>query len=308
MNAADIRQVLKTFGAEPSGEWHDRYVSVNGLRFHYVEAGTGPVVLLLHGFPEFWYAWRYQIPALAQAGFRVIALDLRGYNESAKPVGRQNYEIDTLSDDVLGVIHALDQPRCVVIGHDWGGAIAWHLAMREPQAVERLIILNAPHPYTFFRELPTLRQLRKSWYMFFFQLPWLPEKLLRAGDYAGLGHTLRNDPARRGAFTEADIACYKLALAQPGALTAAIHYYRALFTRKLFRLKRQIRPIETPTLLIWGMQDRYLGLDLIKGLAPWVPNLQIERIPEASHWVQADAPERVNHLIIEFLRRGRETP
>ncbi len=308
MSAADIRQLLEAFRANPPVEWHDRYVSIQNLRFHYVEAGTGPLVLLLHGFPEFWYAWRHQIPALAQAGFRAIALDLRGYNESAKPVGRQHYWIETLTDDVLGLIQALGQQRCAVIGHDWGGAIAWHLAMRYPQTVEKLIVLNAPHPYCFFRELPTLRQLRKSWYMFFFQLPWLPEKLLRAGDYAVLAHLLRHDPARPGTFTEADIACYKLALAQPGALTATINYYRVLLSRHLFQLKRQIRPIEAPTLLIWGEQDRYLGLDLIKGLAPWVPNLQIERIPEASHWVQADAPGRVNRLIIDFLRKGRETP
>jgi len=291
--------------ADKAQEWHDHYIMVNGIRLHYVETGTGPAVLLLHGFPEFWYSWRYQIPALAKAGFRVIALDLRGYNESAKPVGRKSYRIETLTDDVLGIIQTVVQGRCVVVGHDWGGAIAWNLAMRYPQAVEKLIVLNAPHPHCFFRELQTLRQLRKSWYMFFFQLPWLPEMLFRAGGYAWLDHILRSEPVRRDAFTEADIAFYKKALAQPGAITAAINYYRALFQRNVFELKRQIGPVDLPTLLIWGEQDRYLGLNLTQRFERWVPDIRIERIPEASHWVQADAPGRVNQLIIDFLRSGR---
>ncbi|HYE37599.1 alpha/beta hydrolase [Methylocaldum sp.] len=286
-----------------SPHWHHRYAVVNGMRLHWVEAGTGPLVVLLHGFPEFWYAWRHQIPALAKAGFRVIALDLRGYNESEKPVGIRRYRVETLADDVLAIIHALGQERCAVVGHDWGGAIAWYLAMRHPEAVENLIVLNAPHPERFFQELRTLAQLRKSWYVFFFQFPWLPERLFRAGDYARLGHLLRTEPVRRDAFTEADIRCYQEALAQPGALTAALNYYRALFTRNLLQLRRQIRPIHAPTLLIWGEQDRYLGVGLTQGLERWVPDIQIERIPEASHWVQADAPEHVNSLIIGFLRK-----
>jgi len=303
MKAADLAKA--GCAAVDSRQRSDRYVVVNGIRLHYVEAGTGPAVVLLHGFPEFWYSWRHQIPALAEAGFRVIALDLRGYNESEKPLGRRPYGIETLTDDVLGIIRAECGGRCAVVGHDWGGAIAWHLAMHHPKAVEKLVVLNAPHPYCFFRELKTLAQLRKSWYMLFFQLPRLPELLLRAGDFAWLSHVLRTDPVRPDAFTEADIACYKQALAQPGAMTAAINYYRALFRRNPFALRRQIRPIGAPTLLIWGERDRYLGLDLVKGLEPWVPNIRVERITEASHWVQMDAPERVNHLIIDFLRCSR---
>jgi pimeloyl-ACP methyl ester carboxylesterase len=283
--------------------WNHRYAVVNGIRLHWVEAGTGPLAVLLHGFPEFWYSWRHQIPALAQAGFRVVALDLRGYNESEKPARIRSYRIETLADDVLGVVRALGQKRCAVIGHDWGGGIAWYLAMHHPQVVENLIVLNAPHPVRFFQELRTLAQLRKSWYLFFFQLPWLPERLFRADHYAGLGHLLRTGPVRREAFTEADIQCYKRAIAQPGAITAALNYYRALCSRNLFQFRRQIRPIDAPTLLIWGEQDRYLGLGLTQGLEPWVSNIQIERIPEASHWVQADALERVNALIIRFLRK-----
>lgn len=303
MKAADLAQA--ECAAAGSRQWADRYIVVNGIRLHYVEAGTGPAVVLLHGFPEFWYSWRHQIPALAEAGFRVIALDLRGYNESDKPPGPRSYDIDTLAADVLGVISAEGGGRCAVVGHDWGGAIAWHLAMHHPQSVERLIVLNAPHPYCFFRELKTLAQLRRSWYMLFFQVPRLPEWLLRAGDFASLSRVLRSDPVRPDAFSEADIARYKQALARSGAMTAAINYYRALFRRDPFALRRQMRPIEAPTLLIWGERDRYLGLNLIEGLEPWVPNIRIERIPAASHWVQMDAPERVNHLITDFLRDDR---
>jgi pimeloyl-ACP methyl ester carboxylesterase len=303
MNAADLARA--GCAQTDSWRWNDRYAVVNGIRLHYVEAGTGPAIVLLHGFPEFWYSWRHQLPALSAAGFRAIALDLRGYNESEKPLGIRSYDIEALTDDVLGIIRAEGGGRCAVVGHDWGGAIAWHLAMHHPQWVEKLIVLNAPHPYSFFRALKTLAQLRKSWYMLFFQLPRLPEMLLRAGDCAWLSHVLRTDPVRRDAFTEADIARYKEALAKPGAATAAIHYYRALFRRNPFALPRQIRPIEAPTLLIWGEYDRYLGLDLIQGLEPWVPNLRIAAIAEASHWVQLDAPERVNRLIIDFLRTGR---
>ena len=155
-------------------DWIHRDAVVNGVRLHYVESGSGPPVILLHGFPEFWYAWRQQIPALAAAGFRVVALDQRGYNTSAKPKGIQHYQLETLADDVLGMIHAVGEEKAVVVGHDWGGAVAWAFAMRHPEAVDKLIVLNAPHPRRFLEELRGFAQLRKSWYILLFQLPWLP--------------------------------------------------------------------------------------------------------------------------------------
>lgn len=285
----------------PDG-WHHRKATVNGVRLHYVEAGQGPLVVLLHGFPEFWYAWRHQIPALTAAGFRVIALDQRGYNTSAKPAGVAAYRLERLVDDVVGIIHAAGEDHAVIVGHDWGGAIAWSLAMRHPETVHRLIVLNGPHPRRVFEEFRTAAQLRKSWYIFFFQLPWLPEWLLRRGNYRALDIVLSRDPVRAGAFTAADIAAYRTALAQPGALTAAINYYRALFRRNLFDLYREQRRIDCPTLLIWGEQDRYLGLRFTENLERWVSALTVARIPGASHWVQADAPERVNALLLDFLR------
>src|SRR5438270_1816807 len=250
----------ETLPGNPPCVVHHRYATVNGVRLHYVEAGPQPATvkgrarlcLALHGFPEFWYAWRHQIPALAGAGFRAVAPDLRGYNLSDKPAGVAAYSLEALSGDVAGLISHLGERRARVAGHDWGGAVAWHLAIRHPDLIERLAILNAPHPAAFRRELGTLTQLLKSWYIFFFQLPRLPEKVIRAGNYAGLGRTLRQQPVRPGAFTPEDIRRYKEALDQPGALTAALNWYRALFRRPVGREPWVERPVQVPTLLIWG--------------------------------------------------------
>ncbi len=281
--------------------WEHRQAIVNGIRLHYVEAGAGPLVILLHGFPEFWYAWRHQIPALAAAGCHVVAPDMRGYNLSEKPAGVRAYMLASLTADVAALIEHLGAAQATVVGHDWGGGVAWAVPMRYPHLVERLVILNAPHPGAFLRELKTPDQLRKSWYMFFFQLPWLPELAIRSGNSAILRDMLRHEPTRPGAFSEEDIGLYVQALMQPGALTAALNYYRALGRRSPLRAAREIRRIDVPTLLIWGEQDPYLGIRLTMNLERWVSDLRVERIPEASHWVQADAPERVNSLINGFL-------
>ena len=160
--------------------WQHREIITNGLRMHYVIQGTGPLIVLLHGFPEFWYSWRFQIPFLAEHGYTVVAPDLRGYNDTEKPPS--GYNVSTLLRDIVGLIRSLEYEKAIIVGHDWGGALAWSFAMRYPQMTERLVVLNAPHPWAFFRELRTLKQLRKSWYMFFFQIPWLPEYIL------GLNH------------------------------------------------------------------------------------------------------------------------
>ena len=277
-----------------------RYADLSGLRLHYVEAGNGPPVLLLHGFPDFWYSWRYQIPALAGAGFRVIAPDLRGYNLSDKPSGVASYRTEAVVEDLAGLIRTCGAERVAVIGHDWGGGVAWLFAMRHPELVRRLAILNAPHPAVFRRALRHPRQLLRSWYMFFFQIPWLPEALLRAGNYASLRRTLRTDPLRPGAFTREDLDRYVEAASQPGALTAGINYYRALFRYGL-RQTRELKRIEAPALVIWGEQDRYLGKELARPDSRWVPNVRVERFPDASHWVHMDRPERVNALLLDFL-------
>jgi pimeloyl-ACP methyl ester carboxylesterase len=277
-----------------------REAAVNGVRLHYVEAGDGPPVVLLHGFPQFWHTWRHQVPALAAAGFRALAPDQRGYNLSDKPPAIDDYRVENLAADVAGLIRHTGHARAAVVGHDWGGAVAWAVAIRHPELVERLVILNSPHPAAFARELRTAAQLARSWYVFFFQLPWLPEWTIRRGNFAGLERVLRRDPVRPETFTDEDIRLYKEALARPGALTAALNWYRALGRRA----NRPTGPrlVRAPTLLIWGERDRYLGRRLSEGLEPWVPDLRVERMPDASHWVPEEWPERVNGLMIDFLR------
>jgi pimeloyl-ACP methyl ester carboxylesterase len=278
-----------------------RYADLAGVRLHYVEAGEGPLVVLLHGFPEFWFSWRFQIPALAAAGFRVVAPDMRGYNLSDRPKGVEGYALETLARDVERLIRALGEERAVVVGHDWGGIVAWAVAMLYPERVGRLVILNVPHPERLARGLRTPRQLLKSSYAFFFQIPWLPEKVLRAGDFAIVRSVFRNDPVRPGTFGEDDMGRYVEALSRPGALTAAINYYRALARRAPALARTLRRRIEAPVLVIWGQRDLFLVPELARPNPALVPDARVERLPDASHWVQQDRPERVNALLLGFL-------
>jgi epoxide hydrolase 4 len=275
-------------------ELKDGFVEVDrDVRLHYVEAGEGPLVVLLHGFPEFWYSWRLQLTALAAAGFRTVAVDQRGYNLSSKPDGLEAYRVRTLARDIERLIIGLGAERASLVGHDWGGGVAWRFAWRYPERLVRLAILNAPHPERFLRGLRTLRQLRKSWYMFFFQLPRLPEALLRANNFAAI---------RRELPTSADASRYIEALNQPGALTATLNWYRAMFRAGVPSASSVQQPIEAPVLVIWGERDRYLGVDLAQPDPRLVPYARVERLPDATHWVQVDQPEAVNSLLIEFLK------
>jgi pimeloyl-ACP methyl ester carboxylesterase len=305
--------------------WTHGETVANGMRLHYVEAGDpdDPLVLLLHGFPEFWYAWRHQLPALAEAGYHVVAPDLRGYNTSEKPNGVDAYRLRYLVRDVLGLIDEFGDAEGedkngeslpLLVGHDWGGLIAWEVAIRHPERVERLAVLNAPNPGRFQHELGSPSQLRKSWYVFFFQTPRAPEAAIRAGDFRAISRLLRDDPVDPNAFDAVDIERYKDALSKPGALTAAINYYRALARENpLGTLKRAItggrsrppahRRVRVPTLLLWGEEDSALSVSLTEGLDPWVEDLRVERL-YASHWVQADAPDEVNGLLVDFLGEG----
>jgi pimeloyl-ACP methyl ester carboxylesterase len=281
-----------------------REAQLGEVRLHYVEAGTGKLVVLLHGFPEFWYSWREQIPAVAKAGYRVVAPDMRGYNLSSKPQGIDNYQLDLLAADVANLIRHLGESRAVVVGHDWGGAVAWHFAMHFPEMVDRLVVLNGPHPAAFRRDLFSTSQIFRSWYIFFFQLPHVPESVFRADDFAGLDQLFRRHPRRRGAFNDEDIRAYKQAFSQPGAVESAINYYRAAFRSLLTGRFRPTQPILAPVLLIWGELDKHLGVSLTRGLEKWVPRIRIVRLPEASHWVQHDEPERINKLLVEFIQTG----
>lgn len=282
--------------ADESGWTHHEAV-VNNLRLHWVEAGEGPPVLLLHGFPEFWYEWRHQLPALARMGFRAIAPDLRGYNGSEKPSGVAAYRIENLVGDVQGLIRHLGVERAYVVGHDWGGVVAWWLAMIAPEQVDRLVIINAPHPQAFRRELMTPDQMLRSWYAAAFQVPLLPEAAFRANGFALLERIFRASSVRPGAFTDEDLRRYREAAARPGAITAMINYYRAAARYP----GPPARAITAPTLLIWGEEDQALSIRLTEGLDAWVPGIRVERIPGVSHWVPAEAPDRVNELLAGFL-------
>jgi pimeloyl-ACP methyl ester carboxylesterase len=276
------------------------YIQVNGIRMHYVTAGEGPPLLLLHGFPEFWYSWRHQIAALSRH-FTVIASDMRGYNETDKP--DWGYEVDVLVSDMIELLRRFGYERAIVVGHDWGGAIAWALAMTYPHRVERLIVLNCPHPGLFAQALRSNpRQMLRSLYFGFFQLPWLPEALIRANDYALIDQVFRGQSIRKDAFSAEDIEMFKDAISKPGALTAALNWYRAVGRSGGLSLRRGAESrIEIPTLLIWGEEDQALGKELTYNTDQFVPNLQVRYIPQCSHWVQQEQPELVNRYIIEFL-------
>ncbi|MEO6325305.1 MAG: alpha/beta fold hydrolase [Thermoanaerobaculia bacterium] len=272
---------------------------VNGVRLHYVEEGSGPLVVLLHGFPDFWFSWRSQLPALAAMGFRVVAPDMRGYGESDKPAGTAAYRMDVLTTDIAELVKHLGEKKASVVGHDWGGAVAWSLPRYHPQLVERLVILNSPHPRAFRRELATSQQLFRSWYMFFFQLPVIPEMAIQLANFSPLERALTK---LGGNLTPEELDQYRQAWKRPGALTAALNYYRAAFQLTAPRTPSRI---ETPTLLIWGEKDPALGVSLTEGLDKWVPNLKIEKLPNAGHWVHWDATATVNRLIGAFLSEGK---
>ena len=277
-------------------------VPTNGVTLHVVQAGPldGPLVILLHGFPEFWYGWHKQIDALVEAGYRVWIPDQRGYNLSDKPKGIAPYNMDETAADVIGLIDAAGRQKAHVIGHDWGAAVAWRTAMKYRERLEKLVILNVPHPTVSGR---TIRrhpiQRRKSWYIFFFQIPWLPEQLIRLNNWRGfIANGLGR--ARPGAFSEADIDEYRKAWSQPGAMTAMINWYRAV--RRTPPKSPPDRRVSTPTLIIWGVHDDYIIPEAAQMSLDFCDNARLEYIESATHWVQHDEPERVNRLIVEFLK------
>lgn len=282
--------------------WQHATLSTNGIRMHYVTQGTGPLIVLLHGFPEFWYSWRFQIPVLAEQGYRVVAPDLRGYNETEKPAS--GYDILTLLGDIAGLIEALGEEHAIIAGHDWGGVLAWQFAIDYPQMTERLIVLNAPHPGAMLRELRRPAQVRKSWYIFFFQLPWLPEYVLSRNHANEIGRMLRGAALQKQVFSRAETARYQAAMSKPGAIRAALAYYRQLFRRGLRTYRRRNLQVRAPTLLIWGEQDIALDIALTRDLDCWVPDLRVTYVARSGHWVQQEQPEEVNLAVLAFLQEA----
>ena len=270
---------------------------LSGVRLHYVEAGEGPLVVLLHGFPDFWYGWRHQIPALARAGYRVVAPDLRGYNLSSRPTGLAAYSLPTLAGDIRELILERGEREAALAGHDWGAMVAWGTAAFHPEVVRRLAILNVPHPHRMAEGLRTWRQLRRSWYIVFFQLPFLPERALRAAGYRSMREAIEGG-APPGTVSPVELEAYVEAWRRPGAITAMLAYYRAAGRA----LGRRLPPIAAPTLVIWGERDHYLGVELAEPDRADVPALErVELLPGSSHWVMRDEPERISELLAEFF-------
>lgn len=278
-------------------------IQTRGLRFEVVIAGeeSDRLALLLHGFPEHPYSWRYQIPLLARLGYRVWAPSLRGYGKSDRPLAVGDYRIDKLEQDVADLIAASGSKRVTLIGHDWGAAIAWTFAMYHPGELERLVIMNVPHPVRMQEGLRTLKQLRKSWYMVFFQLPGVPERALSAAGYAQVGRAIRGSAVHKERFTDEVLEVFRRNAAEPGALTAMLNYYRALPRAFALAKQRGTPVIETKTLLVWGEQDIALGKELTYGTDALVADLTVRYLPDSSHWVQQDTPEHVNAMLEAFL-------
>lgn len=286
------------------------YADVNGIRLHYAESGAAnrsdKLVILLHGFPEFWYSWQKQLEALG-GSFHVVAPDMRGYNLSDKPPRVEDYKIDRLVGDVLGLIDHFGAKQAAVVGHDWGAGVAWAVAQKHPERVSKLAVLQVPLLAAWRANL-TFKQLRRSWYMFFFQIPGLPEWLIRRRDFRAIERTFTERVARKKSFTADDVARYKEAARQPGALTGAINYYRAnVFDRFVSRnrqggAKKKGGGIRVPTLFIYGEQDFAIVPATVRGLEKYIDAYYREvRIADSGHWVQNEAPAEVNAALLEFL-------
>src|SRR5689334_19414662 len=279
-------------------ELREGYAELDDVKLHYVELGEGPLVLLLHGFPEFWFGWRLQIKPLADAGFRVVAPDMRGYNLSSRPTAVKDYDTEHLTADIRALVHERGADSAFLVGHDWGGSVAWATAMAHPEVVDRMAILNAAHPRKLSEGLHQPGQLRKSWYFFFFDLPKLPESVVHANNWHFFRHFLQdaNPP-----YTSDEIDRYVEAWSQKNAATGMINYYRSSVRQSPKKAAAQLRPISAPTLVIWGEKDGYLGPELAEPDHDDVPNLRVERLADASHWVHHDEHERVTQLLIDFF-------
>jgi len=288
-----------------------RSIAANGLSFVIDECGQGPdIALCLHGFPESRFSWRHQLPVLATAGWHAVAPDLRGYGDSSRPAKQSDYHIDHLVADVAAMFDTLAaeaaaaaQPpgRRLLVAHDWGAIIAWVFALRNTRALDGLVIMNVPHPRVFRDVLRTSwSQRRKSWYVAFFQLPWLPEAILGARQAEGIGRAFTDMAVDKTMFPPDVVQVYRDNASKPGALTAMINYYRANFPNIL----DEPAPLLTvPTLMIWGEADTALDIALTEGYGPLCSDFELVRLPQVSHWVQQEAPEKVNAALADWLGR-----
>ncbi len=290
-----------TWPPDPSSGITQRFIEANGQVFELAECGAGDrLALCLHGFPELNYSWRFQMPMLAARGWRVWAPNMRGYGASSRPEGVRAYALDHLVADVAALIDASEAKEVMLIAHDWGAIVAWYAAILKVRPLCRLIIMNVPHPKVALREMKRLEQLRRSWYIFFFQLPWLPERVFGAEGarrIKGAFHGMAVDKSR---FPRDVLQTYADAALRPGALRAMINYYRALLRHRSVVDMGDGR-VDVPTLLIWGEEDSALGIKCSEGTEAWVSPFTLRRLPGVSHWVQQEAPEAVNEIIGQWL-------
>lgn len=278
---------------------HEKAYLVNNVQLQVREAGPpeGNILLFLHGFPEFWYGWEKQLSYFASNGFRVVAPDQRGYNQSSKPAGVSAYKLEELSADIAALIRELGPGKVTLIGHDWGGAVAWAVAYQYPELLKNLVILNMPHPEVlkeFLRENP--KQMLKSCYAAFFQFPWLPEAICRAFNFRILARSLTSS-ARRNTFSPEDLIRYKTAWKQPGALKTMLNWYRANLVSKL----TYPGTLEVPTLLLWGKKDAFLSEEMALPSIERCTNGQLIFLKDNTHWLHHENPEQVNRFILNFL-------
>ena len=277
------------------------YAQIGGVKLHYATAGVGEkLVILLHGFPEFWYSWRHQLIALSDE-YTVVAPDMRGYNLSDKPANVADYEMDKLVDDVCGLIRHFGREQAAIVGHDWGASVAWTIAQKHPEYVWKLCALQVP-PISVWQKNQTVKQFLASWYVLFFQIPRLPEWLLSRNDFAILAEGLKNSTAEPGVFSGENIAEHKKSWSQPRALTSALNYYRANILKRLFFKQSTEEKIKVPTLFIYGEKDAAVLPESVQGIGEVIDAAYQEiRIPDAAHWVQQEAAEIVTDSLREFL-------
>ncbi len=311
MLIAAVVAITETIAAQMSPPMQHEYATVNGMKLHYVRAGQGDLVLFMHGFPEFWYAWKDQLVDLGR-DYLAVAPDLRGFGLSEKPPAVDDYRAANVIEDIRALANSLNGGRpFVLVGHDWGGAIAWGFAIRYPELLKKLIIINAPHPIVFARELrENQAQQRASGYMLFFRSPQA-EATLSANDYAPI-ISLFNGLKAKGKFSALDEAAYREAYRQPGALTGGLNYYRASRVGPPGPNSQDTMvtgtsmgdfSVKVPTMVIWGEKDDALLTGNLVGLDAFVPDLTIRRIAEGTHWVVHEYPEEISRLIREFMAR-----
>lgn len=282
---------------------HSQFIKANGLNFHIKESGNGNLVLLLHGFPEFWYSWVKVIPLLDKH-FKVVAPDLRGYGQSDKPQKVNDYNFRILSNDIAEIIKTLGYEKAIIVGHDWGGGVAWEFAKLYPEMTEKLIVLNCPPAIRLQNAILTnWKQFKMSWYIFFFQLPFIPEWYMHKNLKNIFWRMLRGWSINKNAFQKEDIEQYEKAFANRSDFTGPLNYYRAALRALIDKDFRTIPQYNMDTLIIWGEADKALGKWLIDDLEKYfTQKFEIKYIPNCSHWVQQEQPELVAQYILSFTK------